>query len=339
MAGSTADRPRPFHVFVVGVDGGPDPCSGVGLASSLRLAFPTCVLVAVGSSRQSSGLNWPAFDGWLVTRNRRQLTGLASKLGAHTYLIPTVDDDIFRLGRMHSGSGPLLAPGGDCLRRLLKPAGVIADLLSIGVPPSMNLPCTRRRFQQFVQQWGRNLWLKGLISGAERLPADMRATFRGGTTRSQGGPALLQAHIEGRLEAAAFAAYRGRLLNAVWLKKQGTTAGGKTWSGIVSGVSTGWRSRLERLVASLGWHGGGECEFVRDRTGLLWLIDVNPRFPAWIHGATLCGHNLPAELIAAASGRAPISFEAKSHALSRVVVEVAVEPPLATTLRHHRVDL
>jgi hypothetical protein len=33
---------------------------------------------------------------------------------------------------------------------------------------------------------------------------------------------------------------------------------------------------------------------VRDAQNQLWLLEVNPRFPAWIHGATIAGHNMSA---------------------------------------------
>jgi diaminopimelate decarboxylase len=60
---------------------------------------------------------------------------------------------------------------------------------------------------------------------------------------------------------------------------------------------------------------------------------MNPRFPAWVHGATIAGHNLPALLVHGATGVAPRPSIAHGQEFTRVVLEVPVRseyplPPL-----------
>jgi len=80
------------------------------------------------------------------------------------------------------------------------------------------------------------------------------------------------------------------------------------------------------MVRDTGWTGGGELEMVRDASDQLWLIEMNPRFPAWVHGATIAGHNLPALLVQAASGVKAQPAPAHSPEFTRVVLEVPVRP-------------
>jgi len=121
-------------------------------------------------------------------------------------------------------------------------------------------------------------------------------------TWSDPGAVLLQSHVAGGEESIAFAAHRGRLLGAVHMQKRDVTPEGKTWSGRIHPLDDAYQTALERVVGLLDWTGGGEIEFVRDADDRLHLLEVNPRFPAWIFGATLAGINLPARLVAAALG-------------------------------------
>jgi diaminopimelate decarboxylase len=63
------------------------------------------------------------------------------------------------------------------------------------------------------------------------------------------------------------------------------------------------------------------------------MLEMNPRFPAWVHGATIAGHNLPALLVEAASGKPARPAPAVSDEFTRIVLEVPVRadyplPPL-----------
>jgi diaminopimelate decarboxylase len=110
------------------------------------------------------------------------------------------------------------------------------------------------------------------------------------------------------------------------MRKRDITPEGKTWAGDVSEVPESFLGPLRQMVRDTNWTGGGELEMVRDAGDQLWLIEMNPRFPAWVHGATIAGHNLPALLVQAASGAKAKPAPACSAEFTRVVLEVPVRP-------------
>ena len=121
-------------------------------------------------------------------------------------------------------------------------------------------------------------------------------------------------------------AYRGELLGAVSMRKRDITPEGKTWAGDVSEVPPAFMEPLRQMVRDTNWTGGGELEMVRDASDQLWLIEMNPRFPAWVHGSTIAGHNLPAMLVQAANGVVAKTVAAEASEFTRIVLEVPVRP-------------
>ncbi len=100
----------------------------------------------------------------------------------------------------------------------------------------------------------------------------------------------------------------------------------KTWAGDISEVSAEIETPLRKIIRKINWTGGAELEMVRDADGQLWLLEMNPRFPAWIHGATIAGLNLPAQLIEGATGIEPQVSPVISEEFTRVVLEIPVRP-------------
>jgi len=110
------------------------------------------------------------------------------------------------------------------------------------------------------------------------------------------------------------------------VEKRSQTSAGKTWAAEVSMPSADVVGRIEAFAMRTEWRGGCEIEFIRDRSGIDWLIDVNPRFPAYIHGVTICGLNLPGRLVAFAVGEETGRQDRFGGQFTRVVSEVAVRP-------------
>src|SRR4028118_1137275 len=86
------------------------------------------------------------------------------------------------------------------------------------------------------------------------------------------------------------------------MRKRELTEEGKTWAGDVTEVPADFVAQLRQIVRDLNWTGGAELEMVRDTGGQLWLLECNPRFPAWIYGSAIAGHNLPALMVERATG-------------------------------------
>jgi diaminopimelate decarboxylase len=144
---------------------------------------------------------------------------------------------------------------------------------------------------------------------------------------------FLQAHVSGYEESVMLSAYKGELLGCVSMRKRELTEDGKTWAGDVTEVPEAFATQLREIIRSLNWSGGAELEMIKDPEGQRWLLEWNPRFPAWVHGATIAGCNLPAMLVEAATGIPAEKTTAQSEEFTRVVLEVPVReryplPPL-----------
>lgn len=87
----------------------------------------------------------------------------------------------------------------------------------------------------------------------------------------------------------------------VTVKKISTTNQGKIWTGVTV-AHPKMRAATERFLQAFNWRGPFELECMADPSGEIYLIEVNPRFPAWTYCATGVGVNLPASLVRAAMG-------------------------------------
>lgn len=109
-----------------------------------------------------------------------------------------------------------------------------------------------------------------------------------------GYPVLIQQFIEGEeYNAAAVGDGKGNLLAVAGMKKLVFTDKGKGWA-CVSIINEGLNELAERVVTSLAWPGAMEVEAIKSKKdGNFYLIELNPRFPAWIYLAKAAGMNLP----------------------------------------------
>ena len=100
----------------------------------------------------------------------------------------------------------------------------------------------------------------------------------------------------------------GRMLGTVTMKKRALTDKGKAWAGVCI-ADPAIESLAARLIETLKWRGPCEIEGIRSRTGEFRLLEINPRFPAWVYFTHGVGRNLPAALLDLIGGRPPPTFE------------------------------
>jgi len=91
-----------------------------------------------------------------------------------------------------------------------------------------------------------------------------------------------------------------KLLSGVGIKKLATTELGKVWSA-VSIKNEALLNASKKFVETVGWKGAFEFEAMSDGKDI-YLIEINPRFPAWVHFATMLGVNLPETMIKLING-------------------------------------
>ncbi len=108
-----------------------------------------------------------------------------------------------------------------------------------------------------------------------------------------GYPVLLQEYIEGEEYNAATVGHEGQASGIVCMKKLVLTDKGKGWA-CVTIKNEGLIEMTRKIVASLRWHGPMEVEVILSKKDQkFYIIELNPRFPAWIYLAKAAGINLP----------------------------------------------
>jgi len=327
-------REQPLTIYITGLYSGPNPSPGIGIARSLRCAYPDAILTGVDYSNRSHGIHWPDFSEIWLQRPWSELdldlyaSQIKEVLDASAFWISGLDLETIWLAYKFPTHSNLLVPSVDALRRIAKPAIPAHKDLPLRVPPYLPLTLSDWEIHAFCRRYGWRVWLKGPYYEAYRVRNWTELNF----ARSQlsntwsTDKLFVQAHIVGYEESIAFCAYRGHLLNCVYMTKRDITPEGKTWAGRISNVPKEILDPLQKIVKELNWTGGAELEMIRDANGMLWLIEWNPRFPAWIYGATIAGHNLPALLIECASGMpAQKNLEANKE-FTRVVIEIPARP-------------
>ncbi len=90
------------------------------------------------------------------------------------------------------------------------------------------------------------------------------------------------------------------LIGGVGIKKLSTTELGKVWSAI-SIDNKPLFEVSKKFVETIGWRGAFEFEAMSDGKDI-YLIEINPRFPAWVHFSTMLGVNLPEMMIKLING-------------------------------------
>ncbi len=111
---------------------------------------------------------------------------------------------------------------------------------------------------------------------------------------SWGLPILAQQSIKGEECNVAALSAGGKMLGAVAMKKLYLTDKGKGWAGVT--IKNEQILELSaKILNHLNWDGGCELEFIiEEKTREIYLLEMNPRFPAWVYLATRAGINLPA---------------------------------------------
>ncbi len=325
-------------IFLSGVYSGPNPSPGLGTCRSIRQGFPDAHIVAIDYSTRSTGLHWAEFDevevlgSWQAMDLTWLRNHLEQRVGTDCIWISGLDIETRWLSTCRFPRGFLVPPFAALLRSQKPEVSITSGLFS--VPPHLSAFAPEEELFLFCRNHDWNVWVKGPHYEARRAHSWQDFTRqRDALSSTWSTPGLfVQAGILGYEESIAFASLEGRLLDAVSMRKTELTIEGKTWAGSVSPLEPQMYSALQMLVREARWSGGGELELVRDLQGVPWILECNPRFPAWIHGASLAGHNLPAELVSAAVTRPyELPLPPQSNGFARVVVEIPLRRGFEST--------
>jgi carbamoyl-phosphate synthase large subunit len=116
-------------------------------------------------------------------------------------------------------------------------------------------------------------------------------------------PVIIQEFVKGtEVNVIALGDGKGNTIGAVPMRKQYITDKGKAWGGITLDAPD-MLDLTRHLIKATKWKGGMELELIRDSKGELYVIEINPRIPAWVYLAVGAGQNLPEALVKLALGQ------------------------------------
>jgi carbamoyl-phosphate synthase large subunit len=116
-------------------------------------------------------------------------------------------------------------------------------------------------------------------------------------TSKWGFPVIIQEFIRGtEVNIVALGDGKGNMIACVPMRKQYITDKGKAWGGITIDDKS-MHQLARRIFTMTKWKGGIELELIRTSSNELYLLEINPRIPAWVYLAVGAGQNIPEALV------------------------------------------
>jgi carbamoyl-phosphate synthase large subunit len=115
-------------------------------------------------------------------------------------------------------------------------------------------------------------------------------------------PIIVQQFINGtEINIAALGDGEGNAISIIPMRKMYITDKGKAWAGITLDDEA-YLELARKFIAVTKWRGGFELEIMKTANNELYIMEINPRFPAWIYLSAGAGQNQPASLVKMAMG-------------------------------------
>ncbi|HEY5535743.1 MAG TPA: ATP-grasp domain-containing protein [Ignavibacteria bacterium] len=122
-------------------------------------------------------------------------------------------------------------------------------------------------------------------------------------------PIIIQEFVKGtEVNVVALGDGKGHTIGAVPMRKQYITDKGKAWAGITLDDEK-MTELTHHIIRKTKWRGGMELELIKTKDNEYYLIEINPRLPAWVYLSVGAGQNLPEALVKLALGMKVVPFE------------------------------
>jgi len=324
-------------VAVTGLNATDNPGPGVAVLRSLRMSAPV--------GERLVGLTYDAMDPGIYAADLADDVFLMSypSSGADAFLarlaeihdrvhldviIPTLDAELpvfVALEPALRGMGiAVCLPSREQLElRSKMNLRAFGESAGIRVPKSV-VVTSADQLERVHEQIPYPFFVKGVFYGASYAVtfAEALAAFHR-FLAAWGGPVIVQAPVQGEeLNLVALGDGAGGLLGAVAMKKLILTDKGKAWAGVTV-RDPGLVEIAERVARASRWRGPFEVEAMCDADGAHHLVEINPRFPAWVHLASGAGANLPRAVVEMAMGREPRRTD--NYEVGKMFIRIAVD--------------
>jgi carbamoyl-phosphate synthase large subunit len=183
-----------------------------------------------------------------------------------------------------------------------------SNLPAFGVKYGINVPESTEVFSisdldNTLKSMEYPVMLKGKFYDAYKAYSlDQAFDFFGKLSLKWGYPIIVQKFINGtEVNVVTLGDGKGKMLAAVPMRKQYITEKGKAWGGITIDDQT-MIGLARKIVSETKWRGGMELELIRTSENTFYLLEINPRIPAWVYLAVGAGQNIPEALLKLALG-------------------------------------
>ena len=302
-------------VGVTGINASDNPTPGIGVARSLK--------EFTGQDTKIAGLAYDAMEpgiyldqfidkSFLIPYVAASPDALFDRLAyikqrfGLDVLIPTLDSELpffmkFDYEIRQLGIKTFLPTeqqfalrGKDRIEEIAKNSGINA--------PQQRVVTTYGDIADAVDEIGLPLMVKGSLYKAYRASTmeEVMALF-GKIVAEWGYPVILQSLVPGQeVNVIGVGDGHGAVSGMVAIKKTSVTDLGKIWTGVTI-HNDELLAGARKFVEFSKWRGAFEMEcMLADNE--IYLIEINPRFPAWVYFATGVGVNLPAAVLEHAIG-------------------------------------
>jgi carbamoyl-phosphate synthase large subunit len=153
-----------------------------------------------------------------------------------------------------------------------------------------------------ISEIGLPVMVKGALYNAHVAYTMQEAMGHFSTIVAQWGyPVIVQQMVTGdEMSVIGVGDGEGNTAGLVAMKKMSTTQLGKVWTGVTV-LHDALLERTREFVKTTKWQGAFEVECIVNGDTIN-LIEINPRFPAWVYFATGVGVNLPLMMVKLALG-------------------------------------
>ncbi|MDD3876810.1 MAG: ATP-grasp domain-containing protein [Bacteroidales bacterium] len=132
--------------------------------------------------------------------------------------------------------------------------------------------------------------------------AEQAINYFGKISSKWGLPIVIQEFIKGtEYNVIGLGDGKGNTIAAVPMRKQYITDKGKAWGGITI-EDKDLLKITDSFLSQTKWRGGFELEMMKSPKNEYFLLEINPRIPAWVYLAVGAGQNIPEAVVKLALG-------------------------------------
>ena len=306
-----------YRVAVSGINAVDNPGPGVGIAKSLKKGNRELRVFGLAYDAMEPGI----YMDWLIDKSfimpypsegeelfLNRLLYIKEKYGFDA-VIPALDAELllFIKGAQYLenlGIKTFLPTQEQFNLRGKDKLPEVAERIGVKVPKTV-VVTSYEELSKAVSELGFPVMIKGIFYKAYKAQNMAQATAYFNSIVSEWGyPIIVQEVVSGEeMNVVGVGDGEGGHFGLVGIKKLWITSLGKIWTGVTV-KNEKLLEAAEGFVSAYSWRGAFEFECIATDSDI-YLIEINPRFPAWVYFSTGVGVNLPYRLLQAALGVEP----------------------------------